>query len=111
MIAALYWEINGVTDDWITRNSLAADGYGATVVDKYKDDGGGFVVVAGDLGFSVIVFCICALICIAHLLLRRKMYGGEFGGPETPKWIAAGFYVLLWFVYIIMSSIKALKVI
>ena len=66
------------------------------------------MVIAGDLGFSVTVFCVCALACIGHLILRRKLYGGELGGPEGPKKFSAGIYVFLWFVYVIMSSLKAL---
>merc|ERR1712146_279373 len=105
MIASIYWMGSGVTDDWVVQNSLTAAG--AEVVATYRDSGGGFVVVAGDLGFSVTIFCVCALACIFHLLLRRKMYGGELGGPEKPKWAAAVFYVVLWFVYVILSSLKA----
>jgi len=106
MIAAIFWSLEGVNEDWISNNTLAANGAGEWAVTKYKDTGG-FVVVAGDLGFSVLIFCGCAIICIFHLILRRKMYGGELGGPEKPKYISAAFYVLLWFVYIIMSSLKA----
>jgi solute carrier family 8 (sodium/calcium exchanger) len=41
-----------------------------------------FAVIAGDLGFSVIVFTICACTTIGVLLLRRKLVGGELGGPN-----------------------------
>jgi len=107
MMAAIYWNIEGPTSKWKERNSAAGDGSGCTVVKKYINDGG-FVVLSGDLGFSVTVFVGCALCCIFHLLTRRKMYGGELGGPEVPKWGAAGFYVMLWFVYIILSSMNSM---
>jgi len=111
MIASIYWASAGATDDWketISMPRFEGDTYGADVVALYGPDGGGFVVLAGDLSYSVAVFCACALLCIGHLLLRRKMYGGELGGPEAPKYASAALYVCLWFVYIIMSSLKAL---
>ncbi|CAM9994826.1 unnamed protein product, partial [Heterosigma akashiwo] len=69
--------------------------------------GGGFIVESGDLGLSVIVF---TLSCAAHagaILLRRKIWNAELGGPETPKKITGIFFVFLWFLYIIVSSLKA----
>uniref|UniRef100_A0A0D3J593 Sodium/calcium exchanger membrane region domain-containing protein n=2 Tax=Emiliania huxleyi TaxID=2903 RepID=A0A0D3J593_EMIH1 len=48
--------------------------------------GGGFVVPAGDLGYSVTVFCVCAVLCLGMLTLRRSVLGGELGGPS---WAAA----------------------
>jgi hypothetical protein len=34
---------------------------------------------------------------------RRGKYGGELGGPETPKKITGAFFVSLWFVYLAVS--------
>ena len=62
---------------------------------------------AGGLGFSVAVFTICALLCVALLVLRRKLYKGELGGDSVPKWLSASFLVILWLVYIVLSTIKA----
>ena len=59
---------------------------------------------AGSLSFSVIIFLICAVLCLSALALNRKLYGGELGGPN--KAIICGFMCSLWFVYVIMSSLK-----
>jgi len=66
-------------------------------------------VIGGDLGFSVIVFTICAVVCIFLLLLRRKFFGGELGGPTIPKFASSAFLVFLWFIYVGLSSWKVLN--
>lgn len=67
-----------------------------------------FVVMGGDLGFSVVVFSICATICIAVLQYRRSAYGGELGGPMRARFVTCVFFVSLWFLYVGLSSWKAL---
>ena len=49
-------------------------------VKGYTSDG--YYVPAGSLGFSVIVFCVCAITAIIFLLFRRKYVGGELGGSQ-----------------------------
>ena len=39
----------------------------------------GFAVPAGDLGYSVAVFTVCALVCLGTLILRRAVLGFELG--------------------------------
>jgi solute carrier family 8 (sodium/calcium exchanger) len=70
-------------------------------------NGDTYEVPAGTLGFSVTVFCVEAVICISVILLRRKYAGGELGGPRNLKVGTAVFFVLLWLIYIILSSLKA----
>ena len=70
----------------------------------WRVDDKDFIVKAGDLAMSVTVFCIMAVITIIILLIRRK-FGGELGGPTTPKYITAFFLVGLWTLYIIISSL------
>jgi len=104
MIGAFYWSNEGRTREWelkiyqkkpaLLNNALLKDG--------------GFVVVAGSLGYSVMIFTICALVCLGTLVVRRSMYGGELGGPAGPKYATAVFFVMLWGFYILMSSLKAL---
>jgi len=65
-----------------------------------------FVVEAGDLGLSVVVFTVCALICLGGLSVRRKLFGGELGGPSGPRSATAGFYCCLWVVYVVVSSMQ-----
>ena len=77
---------------------------------RYKDESWytsdtsvSFAVPAGDLGYSVSVFCGAALLCLLTLMLRRRVLGGELGGPFISKWLTAIFFVGLWFGYIYLS--------
>ncbi|CAC5412239.1 SLC8A [Mytilus coruscus] len=55
--------------------------YGIHVDKPYK-------VKTGNLTVSVIIFCVLAVICIATLILRRKLVGGELGGKNAiVKWL------------------------
>jgi len=64
-----------------------------------------FVVESGSLGPSVIVFCCCALSCIALLMVRRWTLGAELGGPVLAARMSSAFLVMLWLVYIVCSVI------
>jgi len=70
-----------------------------------------YIVKAGPLAFSVVVFLICAIICFGVLIIRRKLIGGELGGTKLGKWSSGCFLFLLWFIYILMSTLQAYKVI
>ena len=68
-----------------------------------------FKVEAGTLTFSVAIFTICSIICLTVIFLRRYLavFGkGELGGPKVPKYLTAGFFVLLWLIYILLSSLQ-----
>jgi hypothetical protein len=67
-------------------------------------------VPAGSLGFSVIVFIFCALLCVVCLLCRRKQVGGELGGTENGRKASLAFLCSLWFLYILLSILQAYKV-
>lgn len=99
-IGAIVWSMEGATDEWKEKYA------GLEVLDKYPD--GGFVVIAGDLGFSVIVFTLCACTTIAVLCIRRKMVGGELGGPDPLRKGSSVLLVLLWLTYVALSSWKTL---
>ncbi|XP_077988867.1 sodium/calcium exchanger 1-like [Glandiceps talaboti] len=60
-----------------------------------------------NLDLSVTVFTSCGAVCILLLVLRRKLVGGELGGPKVFKWVCAVFLVFLWMGYIITCSLKA----
>uniref|UniRef100_UPI00358F297D sodium/calcium exchanger 1-like n=1 Tax=Myxine glutinosa TaxID=7769 RepID=UPI00358F297D len=79
-VAAIYWESKG----------------------KY------FRVDPGKLAFSVTLFTIFAFINISVLMYRRiPKIGGELGGPRLPKIITSCFFVFLWLIYILFSSLAA----
>lgn len=99
-IAALYWDSEGATDDW--RGRIAVNNPEIVA----QNPGGGFAVPAGSLSFSVSVFCACAVMCIATLYLRRKIFGAELGAREPGSihhTVTSVFFTLLWFFYIAMS--------
>lgn len=67
-----------------------------------------FVVPAGNLAFSVTLFCSEAAIAIIILLIRRnKNIGGELGGPKVAKYMTAAAFFTLWLIYLVMSSLEA----
>ncbi|XP_062596962.1 sodium/calcium exchanger 3-like isoform X1 [Saccostrea cucullata] len=63
-----------------------------------------FEVDPGALAFSVTIFCIEAVICCTIIVVRRK-FGGELGGPTKLRIPTVIFFVSLWLFYIIMSSL------
>jgi len=77
----------------------------------YTSTGDKFCVPAGDLAFSVSVFIGCAVLALCVLTLRRKLYGGELGGPKLSNRITAVFFVFLWCVYAGMSTMSTYGVI
>ena len=69
-----------------------------------------FDVESGSLGFSVIIFCIGAVCTVIILLLRRFLTAlgrAELGGPLVPKIICGSLLFLIWFSYVLLSSLQA----
>lgn len=98
-IGAVYWEEMGPTDAWRQKYPSVAE----------KNPQGGFVVEAGSLGFSVTVFCCCAVACLALLVFRRNAFGGELGGKGPAKLVTSLFCGCLWLVYIGLASWKFIE--
>lgn len=67
----------------------------------------GYYVPAGSLGFSVVVFIACAILCVIVLLARRVIVGGELGGSQFGRSISAMFLSSLWLIYVIISTLQA----
>lgn len=73
-----------------------------------------FVVEAGSLGFSVVLYTIAAIIAISLFITRRFVgaFGnGELGGPKITKWISGAILLTLWILYVLFSSLQAKNVI
>lgn len=104
-MGAIYWSSadEGTLKEW-RKKYVDTD-----VPGKYPE--GAFAVIAGDLGFSVIVFSICACATIATLLLRRKVVGGELGGPNPLRNASSALLVCFWFIYVALSSWKTMDTI
>jgi solute carrier family 8 (sodium/calcium exchanger) len=110
-IGAVYWSVASkeAIAKWVIKYSdpthpAFAD---VQVFIKANPDSAAFVVPSGDLGLSVIVFCCCAVTCIICLQGRRILYGGELGGPATPRLVTSVFFVMLWVLYVTVSGLKA----
>lgn len=69
-----------------------------------------YFVPAGSLGFSVVVFVACAIVCVITLLVRRWKVGGELGGAGAGRGASAAFLCSLWLVYVTMSILQAYQV-
>ncbi|GAU43754.1 hypothetical protein TSUD_36480 [Trifolium subterraneum] len=61
---------------------------------------------AGGLSFSLIVFFATSVGCISVLILRRIVFGAELGGPRLWAWITCAFFMLLWVIFVVLSSLK-----
>ena len=63
-------------------NVFLGQGLPWVIATTYKlSKGETYMVKAGALSFSVIVFCILACICLSIFYIRRFYFGGELGGP------------------------------
>ncbi|RMX37255.1 hypothetical protein pdam_00011391, partial [Pocillopora damicornis] len=70
-----------------------------------------YIVYSGNLTFSVLVFTTFGLICLATLVIRRMIFGGELGGPATSKHMTGFFLVFLWCCYVVVSALVAYDII
>ena len=68
---------------------------------------GYYVPKGSGLSFSVAIFCCEAVVCILGLCLRRRLSGGELGGSLWSTRIWAVFFVLLWVIYVTLSTMVA----
>ena len=75
----------------------------------HSANGDQFRVEPGALGFSVLVFCVEALLCISLMMYRRfnPNIGAELGGPKKWRVFTSVFCAMLWFIYIILSALQA----
>ncbi|XP_038655065.1 sodium/calcium exchanger 1b isoform X4 [Scyliorhinus canicula] len=74
----------------------------------WNAQGKDFIVLPGNLAFSVTLYTIFAFINFGVLLYRRKPeIGGELGGPRTAKILTSAMFAMLWLMYILLSSLEA----
>eukprot|EP00927_Polykrikos_kofoidii_P066713 TRINITY_DN6226_c0_g2_i1.p1 TRINITY_DN6226_c0_g2~~TRINITY_DN6226_c0_g2_i1.p1 ORF type:complete len:1109 (-),score=178.28 TRINITY_DN6226_c0_g2_i1:432-3758(-) len=105
-IGATFWSVTGRNTDW-DMHRYKGDVFINLFSERYPS--GGFMVPAGSLIFSVIIFVACAAICIATLIIRRRIYGGELGGPRRAQLRDSVFIAFLWVMYIVPSIIVSLR--
>lgn len=92
-LCSLYWGGRDLTLDWAVRYPQFLG----------TDKEGKFVVLAGDIDYSVSVFTSCAVIALVVLRIKRVLTGGELGGSELASRGTAAFMVSLWLLYLILS--------
>jgi len=89
-------------------NVFLGQGLPWVIATTYKlSSGKPYIVKAGALSFSVIVFCSVALVCLSVFYIRRIYFGGELGGPVGCKHFSAALMLSLWFIYILLSALQA----
>ncbi|KAK4363595.1 hypothetical protein RND71_018836 [Anisodus tanguticus] len=66
---------------------------------------------AEGLSFSLLVFFSTSVACIGVLVLRRLTIGAELGGPRLWAWVTCIFFMLLWLIFIVLSSLRVSGVI
>lgn len=76
---------------------------------KHAIYGTQFHVEPGALAFSVTIFVIFAAAAMTLMMVRRwhPAIKGELGGPEKYRLPTTIFFISLWVVYIIMSSLES----
>ncbi|XP_047329621.1 magnesium/proton exchanger isoform X2 [Impatiens glandulifera] len=61
---------------------------------------------AGGLSFSLLIFFLTSVGCISVMVLRRITLGAELGGPRLWAWLTSVYLMLLWLVFVVLSSLK-----
>ncbi|KAG7282728.1 hypothetical protein CRUP_017654 [Coryphaenoides rupestris] len=91
-------------------NVFLGIGVAWTIASVYwSSKGKRFLVDPGSLAFSVTLYTVMAVMCVAALLYRRRPHvsNGELGGPRTPKLLTLMLFLSMWFIYILLSSLEA----
>lgn len=89
-ISAIYWTAKGATDKWKLKYPEHA----------LKHPNGGFIVKTGTLVYTVAVFNAITVMAVCTLRLKRKLFGGELGGPLFVKVGSAVILLSFWGTYI-----------
>uniref|UniRef100_A0A5B6YGI3 Sodium/calcium exchanger membrane region domain-containing protein n=1 Tax=Davidia involucrata TaxID=16924 RepID=A0A5B6YGI3_DAVIN len=61
---------------------------------------------AGGLSFSLLVFFSTSVGCISVLVFRRLTLGAELGGPRLWAWVTSVYFMLLWIIFVVLSSLR-----
>ncbi|KAH7578329.1 hypothetical protein ACOSP7_000432 [Xanthoceras sorbifolium] len=61
---------------------------------------------AEGLSFSLLVFFCTSVGCITVLVFRRLTVGAELGGPRFWAWVTCVYLMLLWVIFVVLSSLR-----
>lgn len=104
MVGSIYWSCRAPDAKWLSEFA----GY-SKIDGRWTCDQAAFVVKAGSLGPSVLIFTCCAMVTILILYIRRHFLGGELGGPQLWARVTSLGLCCLWIFYIGLSSHFALN--
>uniref|UniRef100_A0A7N0SZ61 Sodium/calcium exchanger membrane region domain-containing protein n=1 Tax=Kalanchoe fedtschenkoi TaxID=63787 RepID=A0A7N0SZ61_KALFE len=65
-----------------------------------------YIKNAQGLSFSLLVFFCTSVGCIVVLVFRRVTLGAELGGPRIWAWTTSVYFMLLWVIFIVLSSLR-----
>ncbi|XP_020080903.1 magnesium/proton exchanger 1-like isoform X2 [Ananas comosus] len=65
-----------------------------------------YIQNSAGLSFSLLVFFATSAGCIAVLVLRRLILGAELGGPRVWAWVTSVYFMILWIVFVVLSSLR-----
>ncbi|WCJ22223.1 magnesium/proton exchanger [Euphorbia peplus] len=66
---------------------------------------------ASGLSFSLLVFFCTSAGCIVVLVFRRLTLGAELGGPRIWAWVTCFYFMFLWLIFVVLSSLKVSDII
>uniref|UniRef100_A0A7S0WQC5 Calx-beta domain-containing protein n=1 Tax=Chlamydomonas leiostraca TaxID=1034604 RepID=A0A7S0WQC5_9CHLO len=69
----------------------------------HKVKGEQYVVAAGPLGFSLVVFC-CGFAGALTILMVQRYRGGELGGSRATRWTVALTLLSIWFLFLALAG-------
>ncbi|XP_052196793.1 magnesium/proton exchanger-like isoform X2 [Diospyros lotus] len=61
---------------------------------------------AKGLSFSLLIFFCTSAGCIAVLVFRRLTLGAELGGPRLWAWLTSAYLMVLWIIFVVLSSLR-----
>ncbi|CAN8285830.1 unnamed protein product [Cochlearia groenlandica] len=70
-----------------------------------------YIENAKGLSFSLLIFFATSVGCVVVLVLRRLIIGAELGGPRLWAWLTSAYFMMLWVIFIVLSSLKVSGVI
>ncbi|CAH8827561.1 unnamed protein product [Trichobilharzia szidati] len=76
-----------------------------------KVKGKQFCISSENILEAISFYLICAFLCLGMLIIRRKIYDGELGGPMCSKLISGISLILLWITYVVLLSLESYNVI
>ena len=108
VMASIYWSFNKNADGTATQQWKS---HYPDLAGTYPE--GGYIVCAGSLAFSVVVFSVVALCTLGIILLRRFAMSPaqELGGNKMKAYITFGVFIFLYVMYLLFSILRVAGVV